>query len=87
MVISNENIKVRSYVLLKQVRFVTQAAMYQVLSLKNVPLESARFSAVRSFIRCALRLKNGRFVIAQLVARYLGVTMTARSIVDHCATP
>ena len=25
--------------------------------------------------------------MAQLVARYLGVTMTARSIVDHCAHP
>ena len=35
MVISNENIKVHSYVLRKQVRFVTQAATHQVLSLKK----------------------------------------------------
>ena len=42
---------------------------------------------VRSFIRCALRLKIRYLGVAQLVARYLGVTMTARSIVDHCAHP
>ena len=40
---------------------------------KNAPSESARFSAVRSFIRCALRLKIRHLGVAQLVARYLGV--------------
>ena len=41
----------------------------------------------RSFIRCALRLKIRYLGVAQLVARYLGVTMTARSIVDQLRPP
>ena len=32
------------------------------------------------------RARNKNRGVAQLVARYLGVTLTARSIVDHCAT-
>ena len=32
-----------------------------------------------------MKLKIKYLGVAQLVARYLGVTMTARSIVDHCA--
>ena len=59
--------------------FVTQAATHQVLSLKNVPLEPYRFSMVRFLFRCALRLKTQHLGVAQLGARYLGVTMTARS--------
>ena len=44
-------------------------------------------SVARSVKKCAIRLEIKHLGVAQLVARYLGVTMTARSIVDHCAHP
>ena len=59
--------------------FATQADTHQVLSLKNAPSESSRFSAVRSKKSCALRLKIRYLGVAQLVARYLGVVEAASS--------
>ena len=62
-----------------ETHFVTQAATHQVSGIKNVPSESARFSAVRSQKSYAIRLEIRYLGVAQLVARYLGVVEAASS--------
>ena len=63
MVISNENIKVRSCMLRKQVRFVTQAATHQVLSIKKRTIGIGWILGGTLFILCASS-KSGGFIIA-----------------------
>ena len=71
---------------------ITQVLLRRVLRKAIFRKQKASYVLYRNTLQrfllsCALRLEIKHLGVAQLVARYLGVTMTARSIVDHCAHP